>query len=262
MVPRSGARGGPGRDDGGGEDYAQDAVFSEAYWGSWPCFADRPARGSQPHDEGRTARQPTTMITERSQAGILSAAISPNISVARKSLMVTASSANHPVLHGCGSCRRRLSPRRERVTRCPYAACSAPVPGSGPSSDRPGEHESGLVVDTDGRTGFTGWLRYMMPGRLGYSRAARISVVRRRNRSKGPRRCRLSCCVLRLLIRRGPGVRSRCLACGAGQHVEMGNLGDLACSERAVVRNPHEPANSPRHSATKASSRPSPSSAR
>jgi hypothetical protein len=23
-------------------DYAQDAVFSEAYW---PCFADRPARG-------------------------------------------------------------------------------------------------------------------------------------------------------------------------------------------------------------------------
>ena len=49
---------------------------------------------------------------------------------------------------------RRSSPQRERVTRCPYAVCSVPVPGSGPSSDRPGEHESGLVVDADGRTRF------------------------------------------------------------------------------------------------------------
>ena len=28
-------------------DYAQDGSFNEAYWGSWPGFACRPARGSQ-----------------------------------------------------------------------------------------------------------------------------------------------------------------------------------------------------------------------
>ena len=43
---------------------------------------------------------------------------------------------------------------RERVTQRRYALCSVRVPGRGPSSGRPGEHESGLVVDRDGRARF------------------------------------------------------------------------------------------------------------
>jgi len=55
---------------------------------------------------------------------------------------------------GMPPARRRRSRGRERVTQRRYAVCSVRVPGRGPSSDRAGEHESGFVVDSDGRTRF------------------------------------------------------------------------------------------------------------